>query len=129
MDHERTVKDQMAKPPVKAQQLAGELEERIRSGEWKPGAWLPSERQLAEAYGSSRGTVRQALDQLVAAGLVDSPEGSGARVRPAVARIAGVTLDAAAVQEQLEAIRAELREVNSRLSAIEGRDEAVAPSD
>ena len=106
----------MAKPPVKAQQLAGELAERIRSGEWKAGAYLPAERQLAEKYETSRGTVRQALAQLAADGLVERPEGSAARVRPATA---GETLDAATVAEELAAIRAELREVNSRLSAIE----------
>ena len=109
----------MAKPPVKAQQLAGELAERIRSGEWKAGAYLPAERQLAETYATSRGTVRQALAQLAADGLVDRVEGSAARVMPA----AGESVIAAGVAEQLEAIRAELREVNSRLSAIEGRGE------
>ena len=111
----------MARPPVKAQQLAGELAERIRSGEWRAGAYLPAERQLAETYGTSRGTVRQALAQLAAEGVVERPEGSAARVLPATP---GETVDAASVAEQLEAIRAELREVNSRLSAIEGRGDA-----
>jgi DNA-binding GntR family transcriptional regulator len=106
----------MAKPPVKAQQLAGELAERIRSGEWKAGAYLPAERQLAESYATSRGTVRQALAQLAEDGLVERSEGSAARVRPA-----GEPLEASTVAEELAAIRAELREVNSRLSAIEAR--------
>ena len=111
----------MAKPPVKAQQLSGELAERIRSGEWKVGAYLPAERQLAETYATSRGTVRQALAQLAADGLVDRVEGSAARVLPPAA---GETVNAASVAEQLDAIRAELREVNSRLSAIESRNGA-----
>lgn len=109
----------MAKPPVKAQQLAGELEERIRSGEWKPGDWLPSERQLAEAYNAGRSTVRQAVEMLAAAGLVEPVAGSGARVRAASS--APLVLDAGAVQAQLDAIQAELRRVNDRLTAIEER--------
>jgi DNA-binding GntR family transcriptional regulator len=112
----------MAKPPVKAQQLAGELAERIRSGEYATGSYLPAERQLAETYSTSRGTVRQALAQLAADELIEWPEGSAARVLPA---IAGRTERAADVAEQLEAIRAELREVNSRLSAIESRGDAA----
>ena len=33
---------------------------------WKPGDMLPSEPRLAEAFGVSAGTVRRALDELVA---------------------------------------------------------------
>lgn len=111
----------MAKPPVKAQQLAGELAERIRSGEWPSGTYLPAERQLAESYGTSRGTVRVALAQLADDDLIAWPDGAAARVMP---EPAGRAARAADVAEQLEAIRAELREVNNRLSAIEGRGEA-----
>ena len=108
----------MAKPPLAAQVLADALADRIRSGELKAGMYLPAERQLAAQFGVSRGTVRQAIARLAAAELVDRPEGSAARVRPAVA---GEALDPAGVAEELAAIRAELREVNSRLSAIEAR--------
>ena len=76
-----------------------------------------------ESYATSRGTVRQALAQLAADGLVERPEGSAARVRPPAA---GETVDAATVAEELAAIRAELREVNSRLSAIEARGEGAS---
>ena len=113
----------MAKPPVKAQQLAADLAERIRSGELAEGSYLPAERQLAETYETSRGTVRQALAQLAADDLIEWPPGSAARVVPAPA---GRAARAASVAEQLEAIRAELREVNSRLSAIEARDSGGA---
>ena len=116
----------MAKPPIKAQQLAGVLEERIRSGEWKPGDWLPSERQLAESYESGRSTVRQAVEMLVSAGLAESVAGSGTRVVAVPAREPGrwLLVDRESLQEQLEAIRGELREVNDRLSTIEGRSGA-----
>lgn len=119
----------MAKPPIKAQQLAGVLEARIRSGEWKPGDWLPSERQLAESHESGRSTVRQAVEMLVSAGLAESVAGSGTRVVAVPAREESeqwLLVDRESLQEQLEAIRAELREVNHRLSTIEGRSGADA---
>src|SRR3546814_4500154 len=42
----------------------------IGSGTLPPGARLGSERELAEHYGVSRGTLRQVLSQLEEAGLV-----------------------------------------------------------
>lgn len=113
----------MAKPPVKAQQLAEELGERIRSGEWKPGAWLPSERQIGATHGSSRGTVQRALEQLAAEGLVERSGGSSARVLPSMHwRDFGESDDPATVQQQIDAVRAELRRLGERLSAIETRE-------
>lgn len=109
----------MAKPPVKARQLAGELEERIRSGDWKPGDWLPPERQLAETHNAGRSTVRQAVEMLATAGLVEPVAGSGARVR--AASTTPVVLDAAAVQARLDAIHAELANMGKRLEAVEHR--------
>jgi GntR family transcriptional regulator len=108
----------MAKPPVKAQQLAEQLGDLIRSGEYQPGQWLPSERQLVETYGAVRSTVRQAIQMLADAGLVERQEGAGARV---LAVPAAPVLDAAAVHGELTAIRAELQEMNARLRALEER--------
>jgi GntR family transcriptional regulator len=114
----------MAKPPVKAQQLADRLGDLIRSGELTPGQWLPSERQLAESYGAVRSTIRQAVQMLVEVGLVEHHEGSGARVREASsdAHAGEASVDAAAVHGELSAIRAELQEMNTRLRALEDRE-------
>ncbi|MDX2968121.1 GntR family transcriptional regulator [Kribbella solani] len=42
-------------------ELAGDLTDRIQHGEFAPGAKLPPEKELAEAYGVNRLTVRRAL--------------------------------------------------------------------
>lgn len=57
-------------------QLCDMLREKIRS-DMAPGDALPSERQLSERYGLSRTTVRLALAQLEAAGLVVRRHGKG----------------------------------------------------
>lgn len=44
---------------------------------WKPGDMLPSEPRLAEAFGVSPGTVRRALDELVAENLLVRQQGKG----------------------------------------------------
>src|SRR3546814_14518077 len=44
---------------------------------WKPGDMLPSEPRLAEAFGVSPGTVRRALDELVAENLLLRQQGKG----------------------------------------------------
>lgn len=69
----------MAKPPVKAEQIAEQIADRIQSGELKPGEWLGSERQLAERHEVGRNTVRSALRLLAEAGLIEQT-GAGARV-------------------------------------------------
>jgi GntR family transcriptional regulator len=56
------------------------LLEQIQTGAFKPGGALPSERELAEGFGMSRGTVREALQALEQAGLVRILHGKGAFV-------------------------------------------------
>ena len=55
--------------------LKNVLVSRIRSLEFPPGSRLPAERQLAEGYGVSRITVRQALQALTRDGLVRRERG------------------------------------------------------
>lgn len=63
-------------------QLADLLREQIGSGTLAPGASLPSELRLAQEYGISRTTVRQAIAQLRSEGLVtvDRPKGTFVRI-------------------------------------------------
>ena len=49
----------------------------LRSGEWRPGHRLPTERQLSERYGIGRSAVRRVLARLKAQGLVRQTVGSG----------------------------------------------------
>ncbi len=53
------------------------LEQALRSGELAVGMPLPPERELAEALGISRNTVREALRQLEHMGFVVSSQGAG----------------------------------------------------
>ncbi|MFO7715270.1 GntR family transcriptional regulator [Desulfosarcina sp.] len=62
-------------------QLAEILGEGIRSGEYPPGARIPSEPRLAKDYGIGRPTVRQAIDVLVRQRLLSRQRGSGTYVR------------------------------------------------
>ena len=62
-------------------QLADILMAGIRSGDYAPGSRIPSEPQLAKAYGIGRPTVRQAIDVLVRQRLLSRRRGSGTYVR------------------------------------------------
>lgn len=57
--------------------LASVLTDRISGGDLAPGTALPPERRIAEIYGVSRVTVRRALEQLAAEGLIEQRRGSG----------------------------------------------------
>jgi len=56
-------------------QLTKELRENMENGDWLPHSLIPSETELCEKYGVSRGTVRQALSQLVQEGLLYRKQG------------------------------------------------------
>lgn len=58
-------------------QLKEIMRERVRSGEWKPGDLIPSERELSEKYGISRMTARQAITDLVNEGVLYREQGKG----------------------------------------------------
>ncbi|MFG2103564.1 GntR family transcriptional regulator [Micromonospora echinaurantiaca] len=62
-------------------QLADLLRDRIMSGDLAPGASLPSELRLAQEYGLSRTSVRQAIALLRSEGLVivEPPRGTFVR--------------------------------------------------
>jgi GntR family transcriptional regulator len=53
------------------------IRKRLVENVWPSGAMLPSEIQLAREFGVSQGTVRRALDGLVAEGLVNRRQGLG----------------------------------------------------
>ncbi|MFG2072285.1 regulatory protein, gntR family [Nonomuraea maritima] len=67
--------------PYNYQRIAGELRERIRSGELAGGAVLPSELMLRQRFAASRNTVRQALALLEREGLVVAEQGRGRFVK------------------------------------------------
>ncbi|EJK83777.1 GntR family transcriptional regulator [Rhizobium rhizogenes] len=65
------------------QRLRDDLAARINRQEWRPGESIPSEAELSATYGVAVGTVRKAIDQLVADGVVERHQGRGTYVRRA----------------------------------------------
>lgn len=63
------------------QRLRDDLLQRIASGEWAPGAAIPTEAELTQAYALATGTVRKAIDMLVAEGVLVRAQGKGTFVR------------------------------------------------
>jgi len=63
------------------QQLHDDLVHRIAAGEWSPGEVIPTEAQLSAAYNVSTGTLRKAVDLLVAEGVLTRSQGRGTFVR------------------------------------------------
>ncbi len=63
-------------------QIASELRRRIADGVYAPGAVMPTERDFAREFSTSRTTVSKALRRLEAMGFVDQAPGRGTRVIP-----------------------------------------------
>ena len=62
-------------------QIAAQLRQRLRAGEWGPGERLPSIPALADAYGVAKQTIQRTIDQLRIEGLLITRPGSGTFVR------------------------------------------------
>jgi GntR family transcriptional regulator len=65
------------------QRLRDDIASRINRREWRPGGLIPSEAELAAQHGVAIGTVRKAIDQLVAEGVLERQQGRGTFVRRA----------------------------------------------
>ncbi len=67
-------------PRPKFEQIKLDLEKRILSGEYRHGDCLPSEENLAAFFAVGRNTVRKAVAQLLASGLVSKHQGQVSRI-------------------------------------------------
>ncbi|PAU73908.1 GntR family transcriptional regulator [Halomonas salipaludis] len=71
----------MAYQPVRQPRIADVITERLEAmileGSLKPGHRLPPERELAERFGVSRPSLREAIQKLAARGLLSSRQGGG----------------------------------------------------
>lgn len=63
-------------------QLREWMEQRILAGDWPPGTKLKAEAELADELELARGTVRKAIEELSAAGLLTRTHGRGTFVSP-----------------------------------------------
>ena len=69
------------KPKRISDQVFDQLRELIFRGEFKAGEKILTERELAEAFGVSRTSVRDAINKLVVMGLLNQKQGQGTFVR------------------------------------------------
>ncbi|WP_376795796.1 four-carbon acid sugar kinase family protein [Thermogemmatispora sp.] len=73
--------------PIEQRPLVAEITQRLLdyllSGDLKPGSRLPSERQLSEALGMGRSTLRESLKALTLLGLLEVRQGDGTYLRRA----------------------------------------------
>lgn len=63
------------------ERVAEDIRQQIRSGQLRPGDYLPSYRLLGERYSTSYGTIRAALMTLRAEGWIEGEPGVGVLVR------------------------------------------------
>jgi GntR family transcriptional repressor for pyruvate dehydrogenase complex len=79
--------------PISPKKISSQIAEQIRAsilaGEFAPGEKLPPERELAEMFGVSRPSVREALNLLASSGLVMSYQGGGTVVMSLMETTAG----------------------------------------
>ncbi len=65
----------LANPLYRRVQIA--LTRKLAAGDWKPGEAIPSETLLAREFGVSIGTIRKAVDELVAGNILVRQQGRG----------------------------------------------------
>jgi DNA-binding FadR family transcriptional regulator len=107
-----------------AAQVADQVVLAVREQRLRPGDRLPAERELAERFGVSRPTIREALAALELAGIVQTRKGSGTAVVGTSSHVAmwGVEILPPEVFEARLAIEPEL----ARLAAEKRYPEDVA---
>ena len=62
------------------EQVFNRIKDSVRSGEYKKGDLIPSEKELMELMGVSRVTVRQALKMLSDSGIIETRKGKGSNL-------------------------------------------------
>jgi GntR family transcriptional regulator len=111
------------------QAIAEQIRTRIAAGEFAAGRLLPSESDLSRTYDASRVTIRRALEQLRADGLVDSRQGFGwfAAADPLRQSLAAL----GTIESQLadEGVRSTRRVLDFRFVSAPARVRTVLDSD
>jgi DNA-binding FadR family transcriptional regulator len=121
--------------PIKKTRIAEEVADRIRElmldGTFPPGEHLPSERHLAERFGVSRGSIRDALRTLETIGLLETRHGQGTfphelSVERLVAPLASVMSYRPDLQDELLDVRRMFEPAVARVAALRATDEDLA---
>jgi GntR family transcriptional repressor for pyruvate dehydrogenase complex len=121
--------------PIRKTRVAEEIADRIRmmilDGTLPPGQPLPAERQLAERFGVSRGSVRDAFRTLETIGLLATRHGQGTfpqelDVDRLVAPLASVLSYRHDLQDELLDVRRMFEPAVARVAAARATDEDLA---
>jgi GntR family transcriptional regulator, transcriptional repressor for pyruvate dehydrogenase complex len=133
----------VSRPASLSEQVAVNLERRIRTGKIAPGARLPSERELCTEFDVSRLVIREAIARLRGDGYIETRQGAGAMVPakpghlsfrlPANARLSAKNLSfimelrlaVEVVAAQLAAARRTDADLQAMRAALEAMREAV----
>lgn len=107
--------------------VADQLRQRVERGEWRPGQRLPSLHELAEEFGVARLTARQAVQRLVAEGLLASQRGHGTVVTEAATEVKITSLESSLHELEtyrgLTPIMLAIEENPRTLPGLQGREE------
>jgi DNA-binding FadR family transcriptional regulator len=108
-------------------QVIEQLRRQITSGTWAIGGRIPTEAELAHLTGTSRNTVREAVQSLVHAGLLERRQGSGTYVL-AASEMAGAVSRSVAGAHRMHVleVRRALEVGAARLAAQRRTPEEVA---
>jgi GntR family transcriptional repressor for pyruvate dehydrogenase complex len=121
--------------PIKKTRVAEEIANRVRElildGTFQPGRALPSERELAEQFHVSRGTIRDGFRMLEMIGLLETRHGQGTfphelTVEHLVTPLASVLTYRRDLQEELLDVRRMFEPAVARVAAMRVTDEDVA---
>jgi GntR family transcriptional regulator, transcriptional repressor for pyruvate dehydrogenase complex len=121
--------------PIKKTRVAEEVADRIRvlmlDGTLPAGEPLPSERHLAERFGVSRGSIRDALRTLETIGLLETRHGQGTfphelSVERLVAPLASVMAYRSDLQDELLDVRRMFEPAVARVAAQRATEEDLA---
>jgi len=109
------------------EQVIDQLREQIVAGTWPIGSRIPTEAELAQLTGTSRNTVREAVQSLVHAGLLERRQGSGTYVL-AASELAGAVgrRVAGAHHVHVLEVRRTLEAGAARLAALHRTPEDIA---
>lgn len=105
------------------QRVADDLRVRIISGEYAVGSPIPSTPKLEQHYGVSKTVIRQAVDQLRAAGILAGHPGKAVYVHAKPDAAAAGQRDLKALGEQVTSLKERVRdndELREIVSRIEG---------
>lgn len=106
------------------QEIRAEVLRRIRTREWRPGALIPGEVDLAREFDCARATVNKALNDLAEDGVLDRRRRAGTRVAKSPVRKAVLSIPV--IRAEVEAAGARYRHTLLERTQTAAADPAAA---